>query len=277
MPQPIEKPGPGRPVRLDESLLLEWEGVWIILFCCLRDGARERVVETRGSSGVFIKAHYEGESHFEDLGDEMREQKGRETIYTMVPGQRANVVRQPKIIELETKADWENKARSTQERFERLMMGDDPIRHVVPAIPSERPIWEALKRARTASAVRRAYSRSKIWLVSRRDFPSGGYQDWSWSPLPRALYREAEEFCQAKLDPRYPARDTRPYGDYRRIEYLGRVMAGLSVPNPISPSYSVDVLRKIKHLDGCKCWRCLSNIRPRFRRSLVSFLSEGMM
>ena len=278
MVQPIEKRGRGRPLRLDLTRLLEWEGAWVGLFCNLRDGARERVIEARGSSGLFLKAHGEGEHHFEDVDGEMREQRGRETIYTMIPGQRATVLRQPSIIEgPEGKADWQNKSKAVEERFERKVMGDEPFHHISSLRPSERHIWEALKSARTGAAVRRAYSRSKIWLVSRFELPGGSYWDWSWSPYPRELYRQAGKFCQAKLDPRYPARDMRPYGDYRRIEYLGRVMAGLSLFPPISPSYSVDVLRRITHLDGCACWRCQAKIAPRFSRSLVSFLSEGMM
>src|SRR6266852_9977674 len=278
MTQPLEKRGRGRPLRLDLFTLVQWEGAWIELFCNLRDGIRKGAIQTRGSSGLFIKAHGDSERHFEDVDGEMREQSGRETIYTMMPGQRPTVLRQPSSIEdTEARADWQNKARAVEDRFERMVMGGEPIQQIAPGRPSERHIWEALKSAQTAAAVRRAYSRSKIWLVSRHQFPSGGYMDWSWSPYPRELYRQAEKFCEAKRDPRYPARDTRPYGDYRRIEYLGRVMAGLSLVKPISPSYSVDVLRKITHLDGCACWRCEAKIAPRFGRSLVSFLSEGMM
>src|SRR5262249_27220193 len=143
-----------------------------------------------------------------------------------------------------------------------------------PATPNERDLWEALKRARTASQVRRIYARSKIWLVHRMDFPSGGYIDWSWSPFPKALYDHAADFCRAKLDPRYPARDKRESGDYRRIEYLARAMAGVSLLKPISRSYSVELLRKLKHLDICECWRCRYQIAPRFPRTLVQFLME---
>jgi hypothetical protein len=143
-----------------------------------------------------------------------------------------------------------------------------------PAIRDEHDLWESLKRARTASQVRRIYTRSKIWLIHRFDFPSGGYIDWSWSPFPKALYEHAEEFCRAKLDPRYPDRDKRPSGDYLRIEYLARAMAGLSLRKPISPSYSVDLLRKLKHPDECNCWRCQDKIGARFQCSLARFLMD---
>jgi hypothetical protein len=96
--------------------------------------------------------------------------------------------------------------------------------------------------------------------------------DWSFLPYPKALHEHAESFCRAKLDSRYPGRDERRSGDYRRIEYLARVMAGLSLPKPISPSYSIELLRKMKHSDECSCWRCELNIAPRYRCSLAQFL-----
>lgn len=276
MTQLTENAGRGRRSFLGESSLLQWEGVWIELFCSLRDGVPQRIIETRGTSGIYIKASLDEEKHYLALEDEMREQGGRETLFTMRPGSAPKIVRQPKIMESpDEMAKWQAKVQRVDADFQRIAMGDEPMTETAPAIPGEPHIWEALKRARTAAQVRRAYSRSKIWLISRIDFPGGGFQDWSWSPYPRALYRHAAEFCKAKLDSRYPVRDKRVSGDYRRIEYLGRVMAGLSLDKPISPSYSVERLRKIKHLDSCGCWRCVYEIAPRYPRSLVQFLSEG--
>lgn len=265
----------GRPSFLDLGELLQWEGAWIELFCSLRDGSPAVQVQTRGTSGMLIKASHDQEKIYVSSKDETREQGGRESIYTMIPREKPQIVRQPKIIESPGEMqEWNNKAQRVDDNFQRMVMGDDPRTVVIPARPAERHIWEALKRARTGAQVRRAYSRSKIWLKSREDYPGGGYRDWSWSPYPRELYRRAEEFCRAKLDRRYPAHDKRPSGDYRRIEYLARVMAGLSVPKPISPSYSIEVLRKLKHPRTCTCWRCVNKIAPRYSRSLVQFLHE---
>jgi hypothetical protein len=90
----------------------------------------------------------------------------------------------------------------------------------------------------------------------------------------KALYDHAAEFCRAKLDPRYPERDKRDSGDYRRSEYLARALAGLSLLKPISTSYSVELLRKLKHLESCECWRCQYRIAPRFPRTLAQYLME---
>lgn len=266
----------GRPSELDEFALLGWEGVWIGLFYNLRNGAAEVRQKKWGSSGILIKAKPENEKVFIASDDQIREESGKETIYTTLVGEKTNVLRQPGIIESQQHMEsWQKKAEEAEQKFERIAMGFEPRIEIIPGKPPERDIWEALKRARTAAEVRMACSRSKIWLISRIDFPDGGFMDWSWSPIPMALYRQAELFCKAKLDPRYPSRDDRETGDYRRIEYLGRVMAGLSVDKPISPSYSVEILRKMKHDKACLCWRCQHQLAPRYRRSVVDFLRDG--
>lgn len=276
MTQITENRPRGRPSFLDMKELLQWEGTWIELFCNLRDGARATRVETRGASGMLIKASHDKEKIYVGSEGKIREQGGRETIYTAIPGEKPHIEVQPRIIETtEEMQIWRDKTQRAEEEFQRLVMGDAPRMTTTPTIPAERHIWEALKRARTAAEVRRAYSRSKIWLRSRVNYPGGGYWDWSWSPYPRELHRRAEEFCKAKLDRRYPASDMRPSGDYRRIEYFARVMAGLSLPKPISPSYSVEVLRKLRHLRTCNCWRCSNKIAPRYSLSLARFLFEG--
>jgi hypothetical protein len=141
----------------------------------------------------------------------------------------------------------------------------------VSVIASERPLWDALKRAETASQVRKICTRSKIWLNPRIEFPDGGFAEyWPWR---RVLYRDAEKFCQAKLDLRYPRLDKRESGDYRRIEFLSRVMAGLTMR--LAPSTAVETLRKMKHPQHCSCWRCYLEIAPRYRRSLAHLLTHG--
>jgi hypothetical protein len=265
----------GRPTDLVKSELLRWELAWIELFYGLRNGFPETKIPTRGASGILMRAKPDNEKVFVSSETETFERSGRETIYTQVAGQEPNRIKQPMIIDSDQEMrNWQDKATQTQENFERIATGYEPIMATIAAKPAERHVWETLKRAKTARQVRSAYNQSKIWLISRREFPGGGYQDWSWSPYPKALYRNAAQFCKAKLDPRYPGLDKRESGDYRRIEYLGRVMAGLSLPRPISASYSVEILRKMKHEQTCACWRCTCQIAPRFPRTLVQFLRE---
>lgn len=275
MPYSIDKKTVGRPKRIDLNSLVDGEIAWVALFCSLRDGAPETVIERYGSSGIFIKAAHDQEKMYVDAGGETKEVGGRQTLTASIPGEKPLSLRQPKIIgSAEEMKAWEEKAQAFEDKLNRITMGEEPRKYVSPAVPHEKHIWEALLRARTPEQVRRAYSRSKIWLVTREEYPSGGFRDWSWAPLPRGLYRNAAAFCRAKLDPRYPARDKRESGDYRRIEFLARVMAGLSLPKPIRPSYSIEVFRRLKHLEGCHCWRCVREIAPRWKRTLANYLSE---
>ncbi len=273
--QPKDNTGVGRPRRTERDLLLYWEGVWVELFLNLRDGVPETQVEIRGASGMQIKASHDQAKFIVSSQDETLERGGRATVYTNIPGEKPTEVIQPRIVELpEGMQTWENKVQQLEDKFHRIVMGDETRFVLQRAVEAEFHIWEALKRARSGTQIRRAYSRSKIWLISRVEAKGGGYIDWSWHPYPRALYRHAQKFCDAKLDPRYPARDERRTGDYRRIEYFARVMAGLSLDIPISPSYSVEFLRKLKHQRSCGCWRCVRKIAPRYPRSFVQFLSE---
>jgi len=200
-----------------------------------------------------------------------RSGQGLEQLYIEGVGKNPHVIRQPKFGTTPDEIrQWRTRVQNEQDQFERAVLNPVPVRVRVAAIPSERQLWEALKRASTAAQARRICSRSKIWLKPRMEFPNGGFAEWWW--FRRILYQRAREFCFAKLDPRYPRRDQRESGDYRRIEYLARVMAGLTVG--LAPSTAVELLRKMKHLRRCDCWRCLSGIGPRYHRSLVQFLAE---
>lgn len=238
--------------------LLGYESAWVEIFCNLRDGLPETEREIRGTSGVSIKAS----------GGQAREQ-----VNIIISGAVARAIRRPKLTTTPDEIrSWRTQVKKVEENFERVTTGEEATMARVAEFPAERRLWESLKRARTAVQVRRIYSRSNLWLKPRREFPDGSYMDWSFLPYPRALYEHAESFCRAKLDRRYPGRDERSSGDYRRIEYLARVMAGLSLPKPISPSYSIELLRKLKHSAECSCWRCELKIAPRYRRSLARFL-----
>jgi hypothetical protein len=243
----------------------------------LRFGEPAREEESYGSSAIFIRATLDNSEFFESTGDEMQRRKGRQAVYTAIPGEEPRELHQPRMIESpDDMQKWNERVKKAEEEINEIAMGDKARIVKVPGRSHERHVWEALKSARTVSEVRRAYESSKIWLKSRQEFPSGGYHDWSWLPYPRALYEHADKFCLAKKDSRYPKRDMRPSGDFRRMEYLGRVMAGLSLFPPLSPSYSVDTLRKMKHSIECECWRCKAQIAPRFERTLVQFLIESL-
>jgi hypothetical protein len=265
----------GRPKQIDEAGLLELEGRWIELFFHLKHGQPGYWSKRYGSSGIIVRAGGGQDAYYDSSSGEMVERKGRETITTSLAGGKPKSMRQPKFIESkEQEATWQKKVRETEELAQAIYMGRESIREYVPSTPSEQHLWEALKKAKTARQIRNACKRSRIWLIWRYQLPSGGFWDLSWLPIPKALYDHANQVCAAKLDSRYPAHDKRDSADYWRMEYLGRALAGLSLAKPISASYSVDVLRKLKHSKDCVCWRCELQIKPRFPRTLAQHLHE---
>jgi hypothetical protein len=76
------------------------------------------------------------------------------------------------------------------------------------------------------------------------------------------LLNHAREFCYSKGNVRYPRAglllrsQNRPSSEGKRGDYLARVMAGLSLPKPLSCATAVDLLRKFKHTENCSCWHC---------------------
>lgn len=256
MTQPIEKKRFGRQRRSDVELLLRYEGLWVDTFRGMRDGNPETETEGLAGAGMFIK----------------RSGQGPERLHIMKAGESPRIIRQPKFgTTPDELRSWRSRVQKEQDQFEEATLNPVPMRVKVEAIPSERRLWEALKRADTATQVRRIYSQSKIWLKPRLEFPGGGFIEY-W-PFRRVLHRDAEAFCRAKLDPRYPRRDQRKSGDYRRIEYFARVMAGLTLR--LAPSSAVDMLRKMRHTEQCICWRCILQIVPRYPRSLARYLAGG--
>jgi hypothetical protein len=199
-------------------------------------------------------------------------EQDRETVHVILPGEAPRTVRQPKFTSApEEIQSWRNRVQSEEEKLRRITMGYETMRTKISALPAERQLWEGLKRAHTPAQVRRIWSRSKLWLSPRLEFPNGGHIElWLYR---RALYKYADKFCRAKLDSRYPSRDERESGDYRRIEYFARVMAGLTLG--FAPSTAVERLRKMKHTRRCDCWRCVLKIAPRYRQSLARFLSQS--
>lgn len=253
LPHPAESKRRGRRRKAADEELLRYEGLWVDTFTGLRDGTPETETVIHARSGMFVKSS----------GGE------RERVYSHVPGEAPRVALEPRFSTTPNeKRRWKLRTQEEEKQFEKTIL--TPHVDIAPAIPAERNLWEALKRAQTPAQVRRICSRSKIWLRPRIEFPSGGFAEY-W-PFRRVLYQRAQEFCRAKLDPRYPGRDQRASGDYRRIEYLARVLAGLTVG--LSPSTAVERLRKMKHPEGCECWRCSLGIGSQNDKTLVQLLCE---
>lgn len=252
--QSAENRGLGRPIKMDVLMLLGFEYLWVDTFRGLRDGNPQVQTDAPPASSMFIKSSG----------------KGTQQIYIEGAGKKSRLVKQPKFDPTpDEKRLWQSRVRDVESQFEKDKFGS--VRIDIAAIPSERQLWQALKRAQTATQVRRICTRSRIWLKPRLEFPGGGFiEHWPWR---RVLYRDAERFCEAKRDTRYPRRDTRTSGDYRRIEFLARVMAGLTMR--LAPSTAVETLRKMKHVPQCSCWRCQKRIAPSYRRSLAHLLTNG--
>lgn len=252
----IHNTGLGRPRGPSDEELLRYEVLWVDTLRGLRDGNPESETEIASGPSMFIK----------------RSGPGQEQLYVDGFGKPPRVIRQPRFSTTPDEIHrWRSRVQKEQDQFDEAILNPVPVSVSAPAIPSERRLWEALKRACNGTQVRRICSQSKIWLKPRMEFPSGSFIEyWPWR---RVLYRDAEKFCRAKLGPRYPRRDERESGDYRRIEYLARVMSGLTLR--LAPSTAVEVLRKIKHTEQCTCWRCLMGIAPRYPMSLARYLAEG--
>ncbi len=248
--------------------LLIQEEAWVMTFVGMRDGASETEAELPGGRGsaMLIKS---------------KQESGRRRLRKLLPGKSANAgpattidISLPRFATAPDDIQgWQERVEQEERDFDALVTGDKAVKVKYAARPAERNLFDSLLRAKTAAQVRRLCSRSRDWLKYHFDLPGGrGFFFELPSACPRSLYEHAGEFCRAKLDPRYPDLDRRASGDYRRIEYLARVMAGLSLVKPISPSYAVELLRKMKHARRCECWRCNLGIGRRHRRTLVQFL-----
>ena len=97
--------------------------------------------------------------------------------------------------------------------------------------PAERELWERLLDARSVEEVQVICGQSQYWLNPRR----------SGKPFVEVLSSRADQFLAAKNDRRYPA-SRRPSSDDRRLRFLARAMAGVTLGR--SPRTSVDLLGK---------------------------------
>jgi hypothetical protein len=214
------------------GILLIWEKAWTDCFSGMRNGLAEVEIEVPGgeSGAILLKG---------------TDEEGNRILRTWYSGEEQNYD-----VKLATEPgeihQWAKNAQREETEFDQIATFEIALKIRQPAIPAERRLFDALLEANDGAVVRRICRRSKRWLRYRWDFGNEHFFESPW-PCPRALYEHAYEFCRAKLDPRYPARDERASGDVRRIKYLARVMAGLSLPKPISPSYAVELLRKKKY------------------------------
>ncbi len=98
-------------------------------------------------------------------------------------------------------------------------------------VPPERDLLDALLQARTPKQVRTICRRSRYWLNPR----------WGGRVYVKYLYDHADQFLRAKDDPRYP-RSTRPSSYDKRLRFLARAMAGITLGR--RPRTAIDLLAK---------------------------------
>ena len=244
--------GRGRKKLVDLGKLLFNENAWTQTFLGLRDGQNETEANIPGGYGSAMLLKSIGE-HKETLNIR---QPGKQAIEYSVD----KTVSKGQEFRPAKRQQAEARMQRAEKEFEDMETGEKTQNVILAAIPAERNLWESLKRARSAAQVRRICRRSKYWLKFEW---SGEWNGRAWnfqtpSPYPRALYDHAEKFCQAKLGKRYPSggKQDRRSSDDKRVEYLARVMAGLSLYPPIAPATAVNLLRKTKHKPGCPCYRC---------------------
>jgi hypothetical protein len=221
----------GRPRKVDFAALLILEQVWYERFRCLRDGGTV-VLDSLSRPSMLLKI---------DDG------KGHRRIEFHKVGERPRIVESNFSTSVQEARSFAQRTAVLESELDKFVSGDGLARIVHVAVAAERHLFDALLRTNSQAAVRRICRRSNCWLKFRWDLGKGHFQE-IFSPCPRALYDYAEEFCHAKLDRSYPARDRRPSGDYRRIRYFARVMAGLSLPKPIKPSYALKLFRNRKRV-----------------------------
>src|SRR5712692_6826827 len=137
---------------------------------------------------------------------------------------------------------WTAHAKEADEEFTKKIVLAGPR-----DLPNEHELLKALMDPRTnAAEVRRICRRSRYLK------PCPGY------PCPTSLYQYAEEVSRAKRYERYPSggKQNRLSSEDKRVDYLSRALAGLSLPKPMRPATADDILRKMQHKRRCACWRC---------------------
>jgi hypothetical protein len=228
----------GRPRRVNLRELSFYERLWTQTFRGLRDGSppcQEEVLD--GGSMMLIKS--------------ARPKTTTLTIYEPGKPERhwsvdTGVVKGQDFRSAE-RQQAEALMQKEEKRFEDVAAGKKTLRVLREAIPPERHLWEALKRARTAAEVRRICCRSRYWLRWEWTGELNGKRWYCRSPYlcPSALYDQAEAFCRAKEYSRYP-KSSRPSSDDKKLAYFACIMSALSLRKPISPATAEDLLRRLR-------------------------------
>jgi hypothetical protein len=123
--------GVGRPRGASDDDLLRSEGLWVDTFRGLRDGNPEIETEVPAVPSMFIK----------------RSGPGQEQLYIEGFGKPPRVIRQPKFSTTPDELlSWRSRVQKEQEQFDQAILNPVPARITAAAIPSERQLWEALKR-----------------------------------------------------------------------------------------------------------------------------------
>ena len=226
----------GRPKRVNFRELLFYERLWTETFRGLRDGTHASQEEVwDGGSTMLIKSTRPKQTTLTicEPGKPMREWSVETGVIKGQDFRPAERQQAEALMQREEK------------RFEDVAAGNKTVKVSRDAIPPERHLWEALKRARTAADVRRICRRSRYWLMWEWTGELNGKRWYCRSPYlcPSALYDQAEEFCQAKESTRYP-KSSRPSSDDKKLVYFARIMAALSLRKPISPATAEDLLRR---------------------------------
>src|ERR1700723_2192580 len=116
----------GRPRKVALQDLLSFEGLWVDTFRGLRDGNPDIVALKPPPSGVLMEVKDEG----------------KEALHLLSTDKKPRTIRKPKFsTSPDEKRQWKFRVKDERERFERDRSAVD--RMAVPAIPSERSLWNA--------------------------------------------------------------------------------------------------------------------------------------
>jgi hypothetical protein len=168
-----------------------------------------------------------------------------------------------------TKEEWRQKKLAEEER--QIAIGEitkqieefQKLQMPVPGKEERQQIWNALWKARTFTALRKACERWK----ELKDIKANKLECW-----PEHVLANAKQFLRmTRAKNTKGQRTTFPRSNYipaddSRIEFIARGMAGIFVG--ISPATAIERLRNMSHAkDGplwnaakqaCDCWRCQS-------------------
>ncbi len=104
---------------------------------------------------------------------------------------------------------------------------------VIPEIPPSPAAWEQLKAARKREEILHAAECIRHWARTV------GRTDWQ-NEFPATMRDHAEALLRAKKSWAYPRDPRRPTSDDKRVVFLAKVLAGLTLG--LSPAYTIKIL-----------------------------------